>query len=104
MSANGILLGAMGVVLLFSGGTVLFALYYRNKIKALKEEARKMKYDFLRDSMKMNEERDRIMREKNIVIKRRDQVIEKLKKQIKQYEEVIPQHQDMMKFEDDVKG
>ncbi|MBX4335069.1 hypothetical protein [Bartonella raoultii] len=104
MSANEILLGAMVVILLFSGGMVLFALYHRNKVKALKEEARKMRHNFLRDSMKLTEERDRIMREKNIVIKRRDQVIEKLKKQIKQYEEIIQQHQDIIKFKDDAKG
>lgn len=76
MNINEILLGAMMVVLLFSGVIFRFALYYRGQIKALKEESRRIKHEFLRDSMKMTEERDRVLREQNMVIKRREQAIE----------------------------
>ncbi|UNE53696.1 hypothetical protein [Bartonella machadoae] len=86
MSVNEILLGVVIVVFLFSGIMFRFACYYRSQVKALKEEVRKLKHDFLRDSMKMNEERDRMIKEKSMMVKRRDQAIEKLKRQIKQYE------------------
>lgn len=100
MSVNEILLGAMIVVLLFSGVIFRFSLYYRSQIKALKEESRRMKHEFLKDSMKMTEERDRTFREQNMVIKRRDQAIEKLKKQIRQYEENEKKYQKVLKSED----
>ncbi|WP_455480389.1 hypothetical protein V3564_04405 [Bartonella sp. B12(2025)] len=103
MMVNGILLGAVIVVLLFSGIMFWFAFYYRDQVKALKEEARKIKHEFFRGSMKVTKERDRAIREQNMVIKRRDQAIEKLKKQIKQYEETIQQHKEAIKSEDDVK-
>ncbi|AFR26575.1 hypothetical protein MF1_03790 [Bartonella quintana] len=103
MSVNEILLGTVLVVLLFSGVMFRFALYYRDQVKAFQEEARKIKHEFLRDSMKMTEERNRAIREQSVVIKRRDQTIEKLKKQIKQYEEVMKQNQDAIKSEDEVK-
>lgn len=59
-----------------------------------------MKHEFLRDSIKMTEERDRTLREQNMVIKRRDQAIEKLKKQIRQYEENEKKYQKVLKSED----
>ncbi|PIT69837.1 hypothetical protein [Bartonella tribocorum] len=101
MNVNEILLGVMIVVLLFSGVIFRFSSYYRSQIKALKEDARRIKHEFLRDSMKMTEERDRALREQNMVIKRRDKTIEKLKKRIKQYEENEKKYQKGLKFEDD---
>ncbi len=83
MSVNDILLGVVIVVLFFSGITFRFSLYYRNQVKALKEHSRKIKHEFLRDSMKMTEERDRAIREQSMVIKRRDQTIEKLKNKLR---------------------
>ncbi|WP_375613354.1 MULTISPECIES: hypothetical protein [unclassified Bartonella] len=101
MSVNEILLGAMIVVLLCSGVIFRFSLYYRSQVKILKEESRRIKHEFLRDSMKMTEERDRAIREQSMVIKRRDQAIEKLKKQIKQYEKNEKKYKKMLKSEDD---
>ncbi|MBB4076968.1 DNA primase large subunit [Bartonella fuyuanensis] len=101
MSINEILSGLMVVVLLFSGIIFRFTLYYRGQVKALKKESRRIKHEFLRDSMKMTEERDRAIREQSMVIKRRDQAIEKLKKQIKQYEENEKKSQKVLKSEDD---
>ncbi|MBB5073180.1 uncharacterized protein HemX [Bartonella callosciuri] len=103
MDMNEILLGAVIIVLLFSGVMFRFVFYYRDQVKALNEEVRKIKHEFLRDSMKLTEERDRAIREQNMVIKRRNQAIEKLKKQIKQYEEVIKQYQEAVKSEDNTK-
>ncbi|WP_144752880.1 MULTISPECIES: hypothetical protein [Bartonella] len=100
MSVNEILLGAMIIVLLFIGVIFRFSLYYRSQIKVLKEESRRIKHEFLKDSMKMTEERDRTFREQNMVIKRRDQAIKKLKKQIKQYEENEKKYQKVLKSED----
>ncbi|WP_208437372.1 hypothetical protein [Bartonella taylorii] len=103
MNVNEILLGVVVIIVLLSGITFWFAFYYRGQVKALKEEARKIKHEFLRDSMKMTEERDRAIRDQSMVIKRRDKAIEKLKKQIKQHEEVIKQHRGAIKSEDDAK-
>ncbi|WP_208435901.1 hypothetical protein [Bartonella phoceensis] len=103
MSVNEVLLGVMIIIVLLSGITFRFAFYYRDQVKILKEEARKIKHDFLRDSMKMTEERDRAIRDQSMVIKRRDQAIEKLKKQIKQHEGIIKQHQEEIKSKNDVK-
>ncbi|KEC54632.1 hypothetical protein [Bartonella koehlerae] len=103
MSINEVLWVIMIVVLLFSGVILRFALYYRDQAKAFQEEARNIKHEFLRDSIKITEERDRAIREQNMVIKRRDQAIAKLKRQVKQYEEVMQQHQEKIKSKDEAK-
>ncbi|WP_019222400.1 hypothetical protein [Bartonella rattaustraliani] len=103
MSVNEILLGVVIVVLFFSWGMFRSVSYYRIQVKALKEEARKMKHAFLRETMKMTEERERAIREQSMVIKRREQAIEKLKKQVKQYEKVIKQYKEKVQVEDEEK-
>ncbi|EJF83035.1 hypothetical protein [Bartonella rattimassiliensis] len=103
MDVNEILLGAVVVVLLFSGVIFRFSLYYRSQVKTIKEETRRIRHKFLKNSMKMTEERDRAVREQNMMIKRRDKTIEELKKQIKQYEENEKKYQKMLKPEDDNK-
>lgn len=104
MNINEILWVVVVVVLLFSGIILRFALYYRDQAKAFQEEARKIKHEFLRDSMKITEERDRAIREQNMVIKRRDQAIAKLKQRLKQYEEAMQQHQEEIKSQDEAKN
>ncbi|WP_019221461.1 hypothetical protein [Bartonella senegalensis] len=103
MSINEILWIGVVIVLLFGGVILRFVLYYRGQAQAFQEEARKIKHEFLRDSMRINEERDRAIREQNMVIKRRDQTIAKLKQQVKQYEEAMQQHQEEINAEDEAK-
>ncbi|WP_051149426.1 hypothetical protein, partial [Bartonella birtlesii] len=65
MSLNEILPIALVVMLFISAGILRFAFSYREQVKDLKEEAKKKKNEFLRETVELTHERDAAVKEQN---------------------------------------